>query len=124
MNIGLWIVQGLLALLCLSGGWFKFSSFAELAKQFPALSGGGWRAVGVLEMVLGVLLILPAATKWLPVLTPIAAAVLAVEALALAALYASGSLQINAQNPLVWAVVMAALAGFVAFGRWSLSPVV
>jgi DoxX-like family len=123
MNILLWVLQGVLALLLLSGGAYKTFSFAELASQMTALPHGGWRALGVLEMVGAVLLIVPAATKWMPALTPLAAAVLALEALALAGVYAQYSLQPTASNPLVWSVVMALFAGFVAYGRYALSPV-
>jgi hypothetical protein len=121
MNVLLWVLQGLLALLCLSGGAYKVFAFDELASQMRALSHGGWRALGVVEMVCGVLLIVPAAANWLPVLTPLAAAVLAVEALALAGVYARYSLKLAAKNPLVWSVVIALLAAFVAYGRYGLA---
>jgi hypothetical protein len=60
----------------------------------------------------------------MPQLTPLAATVLAVETLGLAALYASYSLKFAASNPMVWALVMGLLAAFVAYGRYSLSPLV
>src|SRR5687767_12731201 len=112
MNVLLWILQVVLAFLCLSGGAYKVFKFDAIAKQMEPLSRGGTAAVGVLEMVCGILLIVPAATKWMPVLTPIAAAVLALESLALAGLYARHSLELAPTNPLVWSVVMAALAAF------------
>src|SRR5437899_1918820 len=71
------------------------------------------------EMVGAVLLIVPAAAKWMPVLTPLAAAALALETLALAGLYARYSLKLAATNPLVWAVVMGLLSAFVAYGRYA-----
>lgn len=122
MNILLWIFQAVLALLYFSGGAYKVFSFDELATQMNALPRGGWRALGVLEILGAVLLIVPAATQWMPALTPIAAAVLALETLALAALYARYSLTLAASNPLVWAVVMGLLAAFVAYGRFALAP--
>src|SRR5439155_24011661 len=82
-----------------------------------ALSRGGWRALGVVEMVGAVLLIVPAAAQWMPILTPLAAAALALETLALAGLYARYSLKLAATNPMVWAVVMGLLSAFVAYGR-------
>ena len=66
------------------------------------------------------LLIVPAAFKWMPYLTPVPAAVLAVETLGLAAFYARYSLKLTAANALVWAAVMALLVAFVAFGRYGL----
>jgi VIT1/CCC1 family predicted Fe2+/Mn2+ transporter len=122
MNVLLWVLQAVLALLYLSGGAYKIFSFDELASQMTALSRGGWRALGVLEILGAVLLIVPAALKWMPVLTPLAAAVLALETLAIAALYASYSLQLAVTNPMVWAVVMGLMAAFVAYGRYALRP--
>ena len=124
MNVLLWVVQVALALLYLAGGAYKVFSFAELAKvpSTAALSRGGWGALGVLEMVGAVLLVVPAAARWMPVLTPLAAGVLTLETLALAGLYAQYSLELVATNPLVWAVVMGLIAAFVAYGRYAIRP--
>jgi hypothetical protein len=78
--------------------------------------------LGVFEMVGAVLLVVPAAVKWMPALTPLAAAALALETLGLAALYARYSLEIAVTNPMVWALVMGLLAAFVAYGRYTRSP--
>ena len=124
MNILLWVLQVALALLNLAGGAYKLLKFDELA-QVPAtgaLPRGGWGALGVLEILCAVLLIVPAAAKWMPLLTPLAAAVLALEGLALAGLYARYSLELAATNPLVWSLVMGLLAAFVAYGRYALRP--
>jgi uncharacterized membrane protein YphA (DoxX/SURF4 family) len=122
MNVVLWILQALLAFLYLSGGAYKLFKFEELANQLSALPHGAWRVLGALEIVGGILLIIPAATKWMPLLTPIAAAVLALETLALCGLYARYSLTLAASNPLVWSAVMGLLVAFVAYGRFALSP--
>ncbi len=102
MNVLLWIVQIALAVLYLAGGAYKTFSFDELAKQLNTLPRGAWGALGVVEMLGAVLLIVPAATRWMPALTPIAAAALALETLAIAAVYARYSLAVAATNPLVW----------------------
>jgi hypothetical protein len=96
--------------------------FDELAKvpTTGALSRGGWGALGVFEMLCAILLIVPAAAKRMPVLTPLAAAALALESLALAGLYARYSLKLTTTNPLVWVVVMGLMAVFVAYGRYTL----
>jgi DoxX-like protein len=120
MNIVLWVLQVALALLYLSGGAYKLFKSDELVNHVRALSLGRWRALGVLEMLGGVLLVVPAAVNWMPVLTPIAAAVLALETLALAGMYAQRSLKLTAANPLLWAAVMGLLAAFVAYGRYAL----
>ena len=122
MNVLLWVLQVALAFLYGAGGSYKTFKFDALANQMRALSRGGWRVLGVLEMVGAVLLIVPAAANWMPVLTPIAAAALALETLGLAGLYARYSLKLAATNPMVWAVVMGLLAAFVAYGRYALSP--
>jgi hypothetical protein len=122
MNILLWVLSFALALLYLSGGAYKAFQFDGLASQFRTLSRSGWRALGILEMLGAVLLVVPAATRRIPVLTPLAAAVLAVESLALAGLYARYSLELTAANPLVWSLGMGLLAAFVACGRYVLSP--
>jgi uncharacterized membrane protein YphA (DoxX/SURF4 family) len=119
VNVLLWIVQAALALLYLAGGSYKVFKFDELANSMRALSRGGWRVLGVLEMVGAVLLIVPAAAKWMPILTPLAAAALALETLALAALYARYSRKLAATNPMVWAAVMGLLSAFVAYGRYA-----
>ncbi len=122
MNVLLWVLQGTLALLNLFGGAYKAFKFDELATHMRALSRGGWRALGVLEMVCAILLVVPAAATWMPVLTPLAAAALALENLALSGLYARYSLKLAATNPLVWSVVMGLLAAVVAYGRLALMP--
>jgi hypothetical protein len=122
MNIILWVLQVALALLYLAGGSYKVFKFDALANQMRALSRGGWRALGVLEMVCAVLLIVPVGANWMPILTPLAAGVLALETLTLAGLYARYSLKLTAANPLVWSAVMGLLAAFVAYGRYALMP--
>ena len=123
MNVLLWIFQLTLAVLCLSGGAYKIFMFDELAKMpaTAAFSRSGWAALGVFEMVCGALLVVPAAAKWMPILTPLSAAALALEGLALAALYARYSLEVTATNPLVWVVAMGIMAAMVAYGRYALS---
>jgi hypothetical protein len=122
MNVLLWVFQGALALFYLSGGYYKAFMFDELAKQMAALSRGAWGALGVLEMLGAILLVVPAAARWAPVLTPVAAAALALETLALAVVYARYSLEVAVTNPLVWAVVMGLAAAFVAYGRFAHRP--
>jgi hypothetical protein len=124
MNILLWVVQVALAFLYFSGGAYKLFAFDELAKvpSTAALPRAVWGALGAFEILGAVLLIVPAAVKRMPALTPLAAAVLAVETLALAAMYATYSLELAATNPLVWCAAMGLLAAFVAYGRFKLSP--
>ena len=124
MHVLLWVLQVALALLSFSGGAYKVFMFDELAKMpaMGALSCGGWGALGVFEMSCAVLLVVPAAANWIPVLTPLAAAALALESLALAGLYARYSLESTATNPLVWVVLMGLMAAVVSYGRYALRP--
>ena len=124
MNILLWILQVALALFCLAGGQYKMFQFEELAKMPPtaALPRVGWGAIGVFEMLCAVLLIVPAAANWMPVLTPFAAAALALECMALGAIFAQYSLALTATNPLIYVVAMGLVAAFVAYGRFTLRP--
>jgi hypothetical protein len=123
MNVVLWVVQLALAVLSLAGGAYKIFMFEELAKMpaIGALPRGGWAGLGAFEMLCGVLLVVPAAVKWMPGLTPLAAAALALEGLALAVLYARYSLELTATNPLVWVVAIGLMAALVAYGRYTLT---
>jgi hypothetical protein len=124
MNILLWIVQIVLAVFCFAGGSFKVFRYEQLA-QVPAaavLPQWGWTTLGIFETLCGVLLVVPAAVKWMPMLTPAAAVALAVESVVLAVLFARHSLQLTAANPFVWVVAMALMAVFVAYGRYALRP--
>jgi predicted cobalt transporter CbtA len=73
-------------------------------------------------MACGVLLVAPAIVTRMPALTPLAAAALALESLALAALYSRYSVALIATNPLVWVVAAAVIATFVGYGRYALAP--
>jgi uncharacterized membrane protein YphA (DoxX/SURF4 family) len=78
MNIALWIIAGLLAVAFLAGGATKLTQPKEklaaagmgFAEDF---SGGAVKAIGTLEVLAGVGLILPAALDIAPVLVPLAA---------------------------------------------------
>ena len=118
MNVVLWVFQGVLALLYLAGGSYKVFGSDQLAQQMPALPKGGWRMLGIVEMVGALFLIVPLAADWMPILTPIAAAVLAVETIGLAIFYGRYSLKIAPTNPLVWSAVMGLLVVLVACGRF------
>jgi DoxX-like protein len=59
MNILLWFLQVVLALLYLAGGGFKTFNPDDPAKQIKALPPAAWRALGVFEVVGAALLIVP-----------------------------------------------------------------
>jgi hypothetical protein len=119
MNIALWILQAALAFLYLAGGAYKTFKSADLVATIPALPLVGWKVFGVIEVAGALLLILPPLLGRGQALTPAVAAVLAVETLILAALYARQSLTFSAENPLVWAVAMGVVAALLAYGRFA-----
>src|SRR5438105_595945 len=78
MNLLLWVLQVLLALLFLFAGGTKLvMSAAELTGQTP-LPAGFLRFIGVMEILGGLGLILPGMLRIRTALTPIAAAGLSV----------------------------------------------
>ena len=123
MNVALWIAQSLLALLLLAGGAYKLFQSGALEAQVAAVPAIVWKLLGPIEIIGGLLLILPLALRWMPQLTPLAAVVLLVESLGLSVLFARQSTALSAENPLVWSVAMAALLVFVAVGRWAVTGV-
>jgi uncharacterized membrane protein YphA (DoxX/SURF4 family) len=84
MNILLWVLQVLAALLYGSSGSMKvfmFDKISEEVRSFGALPRRAWMALGIIELVCTVGLIVPAALHWQPALTVVAATVLALESL-------------------------------------------
>lgn len=83
MLIALWIVNGLLALAMLGGGFMKLvTPKAALAEKGMAwtddFSAGTIKAIAALEVVGALGLILPLLTGILPILTPLAGTGLAI----------------------------------------------
>jgi uncharacterized membrane protein YphA (DoxX/SURF4 family) len=75
MKIAVWIVSGLLAVAFLFAGLFKlFASTADLEASAQGVPVVLLRIAGTAEVLGAIGLILPAATRVLPVLTPLAAA--------------------------------------------------
>ncbi|MEZ4240386.1 MAG: DoxX family protein [Myxococcota bacterium] len=122
MNAVLWILQIVLALQAFAGGAYKVVRFDDIA-QTPAmqdLSRGAWAMIGGYEVACAVLLVVPAAIGWMPVLAAVGAAALAVESFGLAVLYGRHSGALAADNPLVYVLVGGVLATVVAVGRTAL----
>ncbi len=118
MNIALWIVQGLLALLFLFAGGMKLIlPIEEMMKQMPLpLPGLFLRFTGVVEVLGAIGLILPWLLRIRPSLTPLAAAGLVIVMIgAMAYTLAAGDVA-SALMPLV----VGLLCAFVAYGRWRL----
>ena len=121
MNVLLWILQIALALLCVSGGAYQIFMLEELQKGVTAmrvLPKGLWKLLGVVGCMAGVALVVPGAAISLPILTPIAAAIVAVQSLLISGFY----LRFRDKSPLPYSLVMVMLAVFVCYGRFSLQP--
>jgi hypothetical protein len=123
-SIGFWVVQVLLALAFGSAGVMKlFMPIADISTQMAwAAASPEWlvRFIGFVEIAGALGMILPAATRILPWLTPLAGLGFAViQVLAIGVHAARGetamSLPVN--------LVLLALSLFVAWGRWRKAPI-
>jgi uncharacterized membrane protein YphA (DoxX/SURF4 family) len=119
VNVVLWIVAGILAAAFLGAGLMKIGQ----PKKKLAESGMGWtdefsdgavKAIGVLEVLGALGLILPAVFDVATVLVPIAATGLALLMLGAAVTHARR----KESQMIVANVVLLALAVFVAWGRF------
>jgi uncharacterized membrane protein YphA (DoxX/SURF4 family) len=118
VNVALWIVQVLLALLFLFAGVTKLVlPIAEMTKQL-ALPGLFLRFLGVAELLGALGLILPGLLRIKPGLTPLAAAGLLIIMIGATVLTMTSGGVAAALMPLATAV----LSAFVAYGRWRLAP--
>lgn len=120
MNIVLWIVQGLLAVIYLFPGQLKTFQTAKAKDMLPWArnrSDEFVRFVGILELLGIVGLILPMLTGILPWLTILAA--MGLTLLQLLAIFTE-HLPKKEYNVIPMNIVLLALAVFVVVGRWSL----
>ena len=123
MNILLWVLQILAALLYGASGVMKIFMIDKLSAEVPsfgALPRNVWIALGVLELVCVIGLIVPAALRWQPWLTVAAAAVLAAESL----LFIWVHVQSREVGPIIMSAVLGLLMAFIAYGRMVLKPIV
>jgi putative oxidoreductase len=121
LRISLWMVQVLLALMfAMSGGMKLAVPYNELLKQGPwvqSIPEGLVKFIGVAELSGALGLILPAATRIKPSLTPLAAA-----GFVMIMVLASG-LHLSLGQPPILQVVLGGLAAFVAWGRFRKAPI-
>ena len=119
MNIALWTVQGILAIVYLAAGGLKVVRSREVLVASGRLdwmkdnSDAAVKAIGTIEILGALGLILPGLTGIAPILAPIAAAGLVVVQI--------GALRVhltrNERQPLPANVILLLLAAFVAIGR-------
>jgi DoxX-like protein len=125
MDIALWIVAGLLALVSLAGG----ATLLAQPKEKLATSGWAWvedfsagcvRAIGALKLLAAVGLILPAVLGIVPVLVPLAA----VGWVLLMAGAIITHLRRREAQAIVVNLVLLTMAAFVVWGRLGSTPFV
>jgi uncharacterized membrane protein YphA (DoxX/SURF4 family) len=122
MNILLWILQVLAALVYGASGVMKVFMFDKVSEDVPsfgALPREAWMALGILELVCTVGLIVPAAFHWRPALIAVAATVLAIESLVFVGVHA----KYREIMPIVLSGVLGLLMAFIAYGRMVLKPI-
>lgn len=122
MNILLWALQVLAALLYASSGVMKVFMFDKISHDVPsfgALPRNAWTALGILELVCAVGLIVPDAFHWHPQLTILAAAVLAVESL----IFIWVHIKYREVTATILSAVLGLMVAFIAYGRMVLQPI-
>jgi uncharacterized membrane protein YphA (DoxX/SURF4 family) len=122
MNILLWVLQVLAALVYGASGVMKVFMFDKVSadvKSFGALPREAWMALGILELVCTAGLIVPAAFHWQPALTVVAATVLAIESLVFVWVHA----KYGEISPIILSGVLGLLMTFIAYGRMVLKPI-
>lgn len=123
MNIALWIIQILLALLFLFAGGTKLVLPLDVLKSMGSpnqvlLPGLLIRFIGACEVLGGLGLILPGLLKIRPGLTPLAAVGLILIMIGAVVITIAGDGVVMALSPMVTLLLLI----FVAYGRWRLVP--
>jgi uncharacterized membrane protein YphA (DoxX/SURF4 family) len=115
MNIFLWIVQIVLGIGFVISGVGKFTELSERMRQHQEyredFTGGQLKAIGALEVLGGIGVVLPWATGIAPVLTPLAAAGLGITMIAAALVHR------RRKEPFAVNLVLLAMAIVVVAGR-------
>lgn len=122
LHIGLWVVQGLLAVAFGMAGFMKLSMpISELAENGMGFVNhtpeGLVRFIGLSEVLAACGLILPSLLRIKPILTPIAAL-----GLATIMLLAIND-HISHNEPIIANFVLLTLSIFVAWGRYKIAPI-
>ena len=123
MNILLWVLQVLGALVYGASGVMKVFMFDKVNADVPsfgALPREAWMGLGILELVCTVGLIVPAALHWQPRLTVLAATLLAIESLVFIGVH----VKYREITPIIMSGVLGLLLAFIAYGRMFLKPII
>lgn len=121
MNILLWVLQGLGAVLYGASGVMKAFMFDKISHDVPsfgALPRNAWMVLGILELLCVVGLIVPGIFGLNPLITILAAAILAAESLVFIWVH----VKFREVPPIIMSGVLGLLMGFIAYGRMFLMP--
>jgi uncharacterized membrane protein YphA (DoxX/SURF4 family) len=121
MNILLWVLQALGALVYGASGVMKVFMFDKVSadvQSFGALPRQVWTVLGIIELVCMVGLVVPAALHWKPSLTVAAATILAIESLVFIWVH----VQYREIPPIILSGLLGLLMAFIAYGRMVLKP--
>ena len=115
MNIVLWIIQVLLALLFVFGGVMKL-----IFPMPPEIPFPGWfmKFIGLCELLGGLGLVLPGVFRRQQFLTPLAAVGLTIIMIGAVAF----SVKYFGVMPAITLLIPGLLCTFVAYGRWKVRP--
>jgi uncharacterized membrane protein YphA (DoxX/SURF4 family) len=120
VNIALWILQVLLAAVFAAHGWMLVSPPPELLPMINEELGVGFRIfLGAAEIAGAIGMILPAMTRIIPWLTPLAAASLGFVVASATVLHVYRAEGTSA----VITAILLLLAAFVAYARWRMVPI-
>jgi uncharacterized membrane protein YphA (DoxX/SURF4 family) len=121
MNMLLWVLQILTALLFAASGVMKVFLFDKVSHDvasFGAMPRRAWAAFGVLELACAAALLLPAALHSQPLLPALAAAILALESLVFIWVH----VKYREPGSIAMSAVLGCLMAFIAYGRFILHP--
>ncbi|MFO7548339.1 MAG: DoxX family protein [Acidimicrobiia bacterium] len=122
MDKALWVAQFVAGAFFVFVGVNHFTLPPGLPDQLAwmyELSPTAHAIIGVAEILGGLGLILPAVTRVLPQLIPLAAAGLAILMLGAVVYHVGRGEYLNVASNLVWVAVL----GFIAYGRWKVHPI-
>lgn len=122
MNMLLWMLQAVAALMYGASGVMKVFMFDKVSRDVPsfgALPRGAWMALGILELICTVGLIVPGAFQCRAVLTVAAASALAIESLVFIGVH----VKYRERAPVVISAVLGLVMAFITYGRLVLKPI-
>jgi uncharacterized membrane protein YphA (DoxX/SURF4 family) len=120
MNILLWVLQILAALLYASSGAMKVCLFDKVSNDVPsfgALPRPVWTALGILELLGTFALILPGVLHSHTNLTLTAAVLLCCESF----LFIWVHVKYTEKSPIIMSAVLCGIMAFIAYGRFALA---